>query len=133
MVPVIRRLVAAALVIAVQVGAICAPLVHAHPADRASDHHDGREVHAHLTPHGPAVLPPNGAAIDHEDDDRAVFLQSFVAVAITALDTPAAPCAGFALVSPAESAPHESLHVAHGHDPPYSRSRPSRAPPAFLS
>jgi len=51
-----RRLIAAGLCAALQVGAWCAPLVHAHLDDHHDDHHDAAAIHAHLGghPHGPA-------------------------------------------------------------------------------
>lgn len=128
-----RKALAVALVTAIQLAALGAPLVHAHPDERATAHHDGRTVHTHWAGHGHAPRTTHTPVIDHADDDRAVFLTVFVAVAPEPLSTPEAPPAVFELAVPAERAAHRVIDIAPGHDPPHLASIPSRAPPSLLS
>ena len=128
---VIRAFTAAALSVAIPLGALCAPLVHAHVADGDGDHHGATRIHAHVTGHSPLPVVPGAARIDDHDGDRAVYLQLFVAVAQASLDVPAAVVPSWDLATPAESPARRSLHVVHGHDPPFLTSVPSRAPPVF--
>jgi len=48
---VVRRLLAVCLSVAVPIGALCAPLVHAHLDDHHGGHHQANRVHAHLGGH----------------------------------------------------------------------------------
>lgn len=123
----IRRWTAAALVVLVQCGASTAPLLHVHPDDEAPHDHGGA-LHAHLG--GPSA---SDAILDHDDAGRTIAAHVFVGVAVDPFDAPAlAPRAG-ALVVPPEAAAGRTPHVSHGHDPPDTPRRPSRAPPALLS
>jgi hypothetical protein len=130
---VLRTFVALALSVAVQVAAAYAPLVHAHPDDHDTGHHKAHAVHAHVTGHALHAHPHGGPAVGEDDHDRAVFLDSFVAVSAAPLLLSAAVPSVFELADPAEMPAHRTAHVAHGHDPPFHRSLPSRAPPALLS
>lgn len=129
----VRRVVAIALALAVQGAALTSPLVHAHPDEHATGHHAGREVHTHWAGHDQSHHSPDAPAFDRADQDRAVFLNTFVAVAVPAFPAPVLTPAVIELPVPAERAAHQAIDITHGHDPPYSRSLPSRAPPAFLS
>ena len=138
---VIRRLTAVGLSVAIPLGALSAPLVHAHLDELDTDHHRAHEIHAHVTGHSslptalPTTLPTTtaGPHLDDHDAERAVSLQLFVAVAQTSFDVPAAVVASSQLGTPAEAPARHSLRIVHGHDPPFVGSLTSRAPPAFPS
>jgi hypothetical protein len=130
---VVRNAVAVALSLALQAAALSAPLVHAHPDDHATDHHGGRTVHTHWAGHGHSHRAPDTPFIDHADDDRAIFLNAFVAVAAEPVAAPVVAPLIFELAVPAERAAHQVVDIAPGHDPPGAASLPSRAPPARLS
>jgi hypothetical protein len=131
---VVRKALALALSVAVQGAAVGAPLAHAHPDDHATDHHHGRAVHVHWAAHTHSPHPADVPVLDDDDHDRAVFVNTFVCVAASAMPAGAVPHQTFKLLIPAESTTHRPVEVTHGHDPPYCSSLPSRAPPAsFLS
>ena len=127
-----RKVIAIALSLAVQAAALSAPLVHLHPDDQATEHHGAREVHTHWAGHAPSHHSSD-AALDTADHDRAVFLNAFVAVAASLLPAPAVTHGVFELPVPRDSAPHRGVEIAHGHDPPFFSSLPSRAPPSLPS
>ena len=131
MTKVIRTLTAVGLSVAIPLGALCAPLVHAHVDARETDHHRAHEIHAHVSDHAARSTAPDGSTVQHEDETgRAVYLQLFVSVAHAGFDIPAAVVMSWKhLGAAAESPAHQSLHVVHGHDPPFLRSLSSRAPP----
>jgi hypothetical protein len=130
---VMRRLVAAGLVVAVQGAMVVAPFVHAHPDDHDTPHHAPRAIHAHLSGHPAPARPGHGPEFEDDDHDRAVFIQSFFAVAVTTFHSPIVVTEAFDLAVPPERPARQLLQVVHGHDPPLTRSLPSRAPPALLS
>ncbi|MBI2827924.1 MAG: hypothetical protein HYX77_01470 [Acidobacteria bacterium] len=132
----IQTLSAAVLSVAIPLGALYTPLVHAHVDARDLDHHGAHTIHAHVVYHWTRSTTADQARLNHDETGRAVYLQLFVAVAHASFEVPAAvPTAcDLDLGAPAESPahPHHLLHVVHSHDPPFLRSLPSRAPPAFL-
>ncbi len=138
---VIRTLSAVGLSVAIPLGALNAPLVHAHLDGLDTDHHRAHEIHAHVAGHSspPTVLPTtlptttDGLRLGDHDAERAVSLQLFVAVAQASFDVPAAVVASSQLGTPAEAPARNSLRIVHGHDPPFVGSLTSRAPPAFPS
>jgi hypothetical protein len=131
---VLRRAVAVALSIAVQVSAVTLPFLHAHTDDHASPHHDAHAVHSHFAEHEARHAHSSETAIDHDDDDdQAVYLQLFVAVGAQAAPVGAPALAVFELATPAEQPLHSPVLVVHGHDPPLSDSLSPRAPPSSLS
>ncbi len=142
---VIRTLTAVGLSVTIPLGALSAPLVHAHLDELDTDHHRAHEIHAHVAGHSslptalpttlPTVLPTttDGLRLDDHDAERAVSLQLFVAVAQASFDVPAAVVASSQLGTPAEAPARHSLRIVHGHDPPFVGSLASRAPPAFPS
>jgi hypothetical protein len=133
-VTVVRKALALALSVAVQGAAVVAPLAHAHPDDHATDHHHGRAVHVHWASHAHAHHPARVPVLDDDDHDRAVFVSTFISVAPSTLPAGAAAHQTFELSIPAETMVRRPVRVAHGHDPPYRGSLPSRAPPvSFLS
>jgi hypothetical protein len=133
-VTVVRKALALVLSVAVQGAAVGAPLAHAHPDDHATDHHHGRAVHLHWAAHTHSHHPADVPVLDDDDHDRAVFVNTFVSVAASALPVGAAPHQTFELSIPAETTVHRPVEVTHAHDPPYCNFLPSRAPPAsFLS
>jgi hypothetical protein len=133
-----RTVTAVGLSLAIPLGALTAPLVHAHPDEHSTDHHHTHEIHAHFGGHSShqashdGVVPHGARLVDHEAD-RSVSLQLFVAVAQASFDVPAAAVTSCYLGSLAEAAAHDPLRVVHGHDPPCISSTGSRAPPALLS
>jgi hypothetical protein len=129
----VRKLIALALTLSVQAAALTGPLVHAHPDDSATEHHGGRTVHTHWASHAAHSHPAGSVAIGTADHDRAVFVNAFIAVAVLLIQIPDATTDAFELFVPAERAAHRGVEVVHSHDPPFIRTRSSRAPPPFLS
>lgn len=136
---VFRRVVALGVCVCVQLAAVCAPLVHAHVDGHEDDHHAASAVHAHLSGHAHLAGHASGAApggdpaVDVGDRERTVYLQLFVAVALSPFEFPAVVPESFSVTPPPGRTAHLVLHVAHGHDPPLSASIAPRAPPASLS
>lgn len=130
---VVRTVIVAALSLGLQVAALSAPLVHAHPDDHATEHHAGRAVHTHWTghagPHGSSTTP----ALRTDDHDRAVYLTAFVAVAAAWHPVVGVSDGIVELPVPSERAAHRVVEILHSHDPPFFSSRSPRAPPSFLS
>jgi hypothetical protein len=126
-------MIAVTLSLAFQAAVLSAPLVHAHPDDRATDHHGGRAVHSHWAGHAWPHHAPGTPALESTDPDRAVFLSALAAVPTRSLPALGVTHGFFTLQAPAERAPHRVVEFVHGHDPPSLRSLPPRAPPAFQS
>jgi hypothetical protein len=126
-----RRLVAGTLVVAVQVAALLAPFVHAHPDDHDTDHHAAHAIHAHFSGHAQPARPAHRGAssLNDDDHDRAVFLQIFLGEAAAAFHVGAATVESFELAAPGERRAQLALQVVHGHDPPAVALLPARAPP----
>ena len=144
-----RTLTAVGLLLAIPLGSLNAPLVHAHPGESGTDHHHTREIHAHVGGHPSAHavdhgvahdgvahkgvtsdgVAPQGAGLDDHVAERAISLQLFVAVPQASFDVPAAVLTIWRVSAPAEAAAHHPLRVVHGHDPPLIASTGSRAPP----
>jgi len=129
----VRRIVAIVLALAVQGAALTGPLVHAHPDDHATDHHSGRAVHTHWAGHPQSPHQSDTPSLETEDQDRAIFIGSFIAVAGTIQSAPAVTHSVFVLPVPVERVAHRGIEVVRSHDPPYVRSLSARAPPALLS
>lgn len=116
------------------VGALCAPLVHAHLDDHHAPHHAGRTIHAHVHPH---TTVPGHAGDTHPDDPvvrpeeagRILALQLFVAIA-PSVTVPAIAAARYLPPAPLQSAAPRPPVVSHAHDPPAAGSVAPRAPPA---
>ena len=133
------RLAAVVLLLALPCAAMRAPLVHAH-LDRghATEHHDGRQIHAHADPHSVAVEHSHDTAADAhalfeaDEDEQPQALTTWLATERQARPTPAI----LATVEP--------LPVSHStlapfvvrqtplHGPPDLRPHGSRAPPVIL-
>lgn len=137
----VRRLLAALLALAVPVGAVCAPLMHAHRDDHHDSHHRAPTVHAHFSGHqdGHHAQPhhhvaPGVPQIEAESDPEQVTrVQFFVADQPHVLAPVALQPVGFTVSPSLDSVMGRPPLVSHGHDPPLvSRSSP-RAPPALLS
>lgn len=126
---VIRTLTAVGLSVAIPLGALSAPFVHAHLDELDTDHHRAHEIHAHFSGHSSLPTFPDGAILDDHEAERAVYLQVFVAVAQASFDVPAAVVTTWQLGTPAEAPARHSLRIVHGHDPPFVGSVASRAPP----
>jgi hypothetical protein len=123
--------------VALQLGAIGAPLVHAHLDDHDHDHHRAVRVHAHLgghaAPHHVRGHHDRAAFDEDESAERATGLQLFVAVEPAPLSTPSLPPARYAPPAPLESIMRRPPTVAHSHDPPGVRLAVPRAPPSLPS
>lgn len=136
MTEVIRTLTAVGLSVAIPLGALCAPLVHAHLDDHHDGHHAANRVHAH--PGGHKVDHPfsseRGLAIGADaDPEHIIRLQVFVAVHAAAPSSAALSQARYSLPAPLESVMPRPPAVVHSHDPPGASSAGPRAPPAFPS
>ena len=130
----VRKLIALALSLALQVAAIGAPLVHSHPEEHATDHHNGPAVHAHWAGHRSAHHQvPDGPSLDDNDHDRAVYIATFIAVAGPSFSVPGVTQQVFNLPPSTERAAHRRIDTVRTHDPPTFRSVSPRAPPRFLS
>lgn len=128
-----RKVIAIGLSLAVQAAALSAPLVHAHPDDHATEHHGGRAVHTHWAGHTHSTYPSDAPAVATDDDDRAVFLNVFVAVASSMVPDLGITSGVYQVPTPGERAAHRGVDSSHSHDPPLITSLSSRAPPALLS
>jgi hypothetical protein len=127
----VQKAIAVVLALGVQAAALTAPLLHAHPDDHATAHHSGRSVHTHWDGHHHSH-PGDGPTINADDHDRAVFLNTFVAVTAATISAAALAQQPFEVPVPSERPAHRSVHVAHSHDPPLLGSLSPRAPPALL-
>jgi hypothetical protein len=128
----LRTAIVVTLSTAVQAAALTAPLVHLHPDDQVTTHHNGRSVHTHWGGHAQSPYPADTPAVT-DDHDRAVFLNAFVAVSGWLMAVPAPAQGIFELLVPPERAAHRGVDVVRSHDPPFARSLSSRAPPPFQS
>ncbi len=138
----LRKGFALALSFAVPLAALCAPPAHAHVDDHATEHHDESAVHAHYSPHSSHTPAHDHAESDrtrstrvgeHDEDPPAVFLQLFVAVPAQTFVLAAVVPPVLTLTPPVDAGFPPQFRVVHGHDPPFLKSLPSRAPPSFLS
>jgi len=145
---VMRRLAAAGLCAALQVGAFQAPLVHGHFDEDHDHHHQMRAVHAHFNGHarGPAEAEHHASeyvasGFSRTKDtlaitslggaEQATRLQIFVAVSAAACVAPALPPSRFVLAPAPQSAMRRPPEVVRSHGPPVWRATPPRAPPSF--
>ena len=133
----LARVQAIALVVAVPVGAMCAPFLHAHIDDDDHDHPHATSVHAHFAPHPTTHAAHDGIQgginVEERDHDRALYLQVFVAVQPAIFDVPSIAPSSFVLTAPPERPAHIAVEVSHGLDPPLASALDSRPPPLFLS
>jgi hypothetical protein len=129
---IVRKALSLALAVAIQATGLSAPFVHAHPDEHETSHHAGRTVHSHWADHDQSHHSSDVPAFGTPDHDRAVFLNVFFAVAASTFSPPAVTSAVAQAPVPSERPAHRVVEIAHGHDPPFSSSLPSRAPPAFL-
>ena len=133
MVRVSRRSIVWLLTIAVPVGALYGPFLHAHVEDDG-DHHRETAVHAHLSGHNHSSHERHDSiAVQESEHERAVYLQAAVAVATALFDVPVAPPPSFGLGALQERPAHPAVEVTHGHDPPLLDALQTRPPPFFLS
>jgi hypothetical protein len=126
------RSIAWLLAIAVPVGALYGPFLHAH-VDENGDHHE-IAVHAHVSGHERSHQEHDDGIIVHEsEDERAIYLHAAVAVAPARFDVPIAPPPLLGFDAPQERPAHPAVEVTHGHDPPLLDALESRPPPSSLS
>jgi hypothetical protein len=132
-----RQVLAVGLVLSLQLAALSAPLIHAHPDDHATPHHAVHEVHAHFSPHSHASHPSHKrgeSSLDNNDGgDRALYLRLFVGVARATIEIAAAVPQPYDLVPSTQRRSLRPLFGVHTHDPPIVSAIPSRAPPPLLS
>ena len=127
-----RRLLSFGLCIALQVGALSAPFVHAHLGDEHEDHHRTGRVHTHLEGHGHEARPASELPAIHaeEEDGQVLRVPLFVAAQNDASFLPALAETTFAVSSVPVSSLRTPPEVVRSHGPPsLDRSAP-RAPPA---
>jgi len=133
------RLAAVVLLLALPCAAMRAPLVHAH-LDRghATEHHDGRQIHAHASPHALAVEHTHDtradahALFEADEDQQTQALTTWLATEQQAQPSPAIlATVGPLPVSPSTLIPFV-LRRTPLHDPPDLRPHGSRAPPVIL-
>lgn len=132
----IRRLLAVVTSASLVAAAVAAPLTHLHDDDHATDHHGAQGVHAHFSGHAspPAARDQPGTShVEADEYERTLSLQDFVGVPTATSTVPVAAVASTPAIALPEAQAHRSVPIITGHDPPVARSRPSRAPPAFLS
>ncbi|MGH9258073.1 MAG: hypothetical protein ACRD3C_26225 [Vicinamibacterales bacterium] len=129
----LRGLIAIALSLALQGGALSASLVHAHLDDHHQDHHGPRVVHAHFSSHHHLDEHPWKAGTDawQADDDpgRVAYLQVFLAVHSETVVAPALPPGRFSLPTLHASVMRQSPEMVRSHGPPEGLPGESRAPP----
>jgi hypothetical protein len=130
---IVRKMVALALSLAIQVAALHAPLVHAHPDDHDTDHHHGRAIHSHWSAHPLLRHDPDRPTITEIDDDHAIALNAFVAASSSSVYVPADVAGTFTVAVPDERRAHRIAETVRSHDPPASQSLSPRAPPLILS
>jgi hypothetical protein len=135
----LRQAIAVVLVLAVPGGALVAPSVHAHPADQTTGHHHARTIHSHFSGHShehrdahPSADSDRPAVRGTSDNDRAIYLGPFLAVAARLFYSSVLVHSTFRLGVPIEISAHEAFEVYHGHDPPILATLPARAPPILL-
>lgn len=129
-----RGLIAGGLSVAIQAGALCAPLVHAHLDEHHADHHLPYGVHAHVNGHGGEDHRASAetSAVHSEDDPEQITeFQIFVAVDAAAAAELPLPPVRFALLPPLESTLRRPPDVVRSHSPPDRSLADSRAPPAW--
>ena len=126
-----RRLLAISLTIALQAGALTAPLVHAHLDDHHDDHHAAGPVHAHLDGHALEHQALSGMPAIHAEESpwSVVHIPLFVAEHADVWLEPALPQAPFLFVDAGESLMRQPPDVVRSHGPPSVRPSSSRAPP----
>lgn len=130
-----RRLLAIGLAFALQVGALTAPLVHAHVGHNEDGHVGATRIHSHAGGHAHQHEASSDAAVVHgdEDQDRVVNVPAFVAASAHAYLQPALPQAPFSIAEVGESLVRQQPDVVRSHGPPDSRPSAPRAPPVFPS
>lgn len=126
---VVRQAIAVVLSLGLVAASVGGPLVHAHPDDHVTDHHDGQQVHAHWSGHAPSHHAADRPALEAEDHDRAVSVNTFIAVPAASFSIPGLTHSAFELPVPIERPAHRRIDVVRSHDPPASRLRSPRAPP----
>ena len=117
---------------ALQAGALSAPLVHAHPDDHHADHHPANAIHAHLdghAPHSHADASEGRAILAEEAPERAVAMPLFVAEQADTATEPALAESRFGLPSAGDSLMRRRPDDLRSHGPPASPATSPRAPP----
>jgi hypothetical protein len=126
-----RRLLALGLAVALQTGALTAPLVHAHLGDDHDDHHASGAIHAHI--HGHGVARPghddHPALHSEEGPERIVPLKLFLATHVGSGPEPVLAPVQFLVAPPAGSLMRRPPQVVRSHGPPPIAPSTPRAPP----
>jgi hypothetical protein len=130
----VRRLAASALIVLVPFGALVSPFVHAHEDDHHTSHHDGRQIHAHVSAHSASTSGHRAETSVREDEAESAWdVPLFVAVETVTFTVPVLVPARVEVAAPAASVVSSRPLVAHAHDPPGKSPFGPRAPPAYLS
>jgi hypothetical protein len=127
-----RRLLSFGLSIAIQVGALTAPFVHAHLGDQHEDHHRAGRVHTHLDGHAQEARPASGLPAMHAEgeDGQVLRVPLFVAAQNDASLLTALVETIFAVSSVPVSSMRTPPEVVRSHGPPPVDRTAPRAPPA---
>lgn len=130
----VKGSIAGVLCVALQAGALCAPLVHAHLDGHHGDHHGARRIHAHFGAHERDEVRAGTATVRAEEGpEQITSLQTFVAVATWVFTGPALPPAPFVVRRVVESTMRQPPQVVRSHGPPPAGPATPRAPPVRLS
>lgn len=124
-----RKVCAVALAAALPLATLWTPPVHVHLGDGAQ-----HVAHAHFSSHqvSPRSSDRPGLYRAKRHGDT-LFLQLFVATAVSAFAVPLVAASPFELSLPSGVGADRPVGARGGHDPPILVSLPSRAPPARLS
>ena len=126
----LRSVISAGLIAAIQVAALVAPFVHEHDDDHPTAHHTARAIHGHLSGHVTLHHRDDRPEIEAPDHDRAVYLPIFVAMGASTIAVGVATVEQTAeLTIPVATYAHRSTESLPGHDPPLAGSLSPRAPP----
>jgi hypothetical protein len=132
-----RRFVALLSCASIVAAGLAAPMMHVHDdADHINGHHAGRLIHSHTHMHGGvARQSSHGTALEDlgDDGEEARAIDPFQMVVGWAHLSAGLPPEIVSPPQPGVRAVTVRLLVQHSHDPPLTRTRPSRAPPALLS
>ena len=126
----LRSVISAGLIAAIQVAALVAPFVHEHDDDHPTVHHTAHAIHGHVSGHVVLHHRDDRPEIEAPDYDRAAYLPVFVAVEASTISVGVASVEQTAeLTAPLETYAHRSTESLPGHDPPLAGSLSPRPPP----
>jgi hypothetical protein len=115
---------------------LAAPMMHVHDDDHVTAHHHGRVIHSHRRPHATVARhAAHGSTLESGGDTLETGRPIDLFQMVVGWSAPPAglPSAIASPPPPAIRTVTVQLLVQHSHDPPLGKTRPSRAPPSFLS